>query len=264
MPVVCMLNQKGGVGKTSTCFHLSGTLAQLGRRVLLDENDPQASLTQGFLGPDVMGAIGSGEPIASIYAGDDPLPSQVIRAVRPRIDLLAGSRRARKYNLPEPQAADPEVQGCLRAFLGEVRDEYDAILIDCPPNLELCSWAALLAADNLVIPLNPEDFGAQGIAEVLDAVDLVLAGPNPRLHLAGYLVTRMNARASVHKLYESRLRESYGSDVFATVIPNSVDYLESNLKRQPVSEYKPKGAAAKAMKALADELDSRLAVRRAA
>ena len=71
------------------------------------------------------------------------------------------------------------MQGCLRSFLGEVRDEYDAVLIDCPPNLELCSWAALLASDNLVIPLNPEDFGAQGIAEVLDAVDLVLAGPEP-------------------------------------------------------------------------------------
>ena len=72
MPVVCMLNQKGGVGKTSTCFHLSGTLAQLGRRVLLVDNDPQASLTQGFLGPDVMRAPVAGETIASIYAGDEP------------------------------------------------------------------------------------------------------------------------------------------------------------------------------------------------
>ena len=202
MPVVCMLNQKGGVGKTSTCFHLSGTLAQLGRRVLLVDNDPQASLTQGFLGPDVMRALRRRDDRLHLRRRR-PLPCQVIRAVRPGIDLLAGSRQcARSTTCPSPRRPSPEVQGCLRAFLGEVRDEYDAILIDCPPNLELCSWAALLASDNLVIPLNPEDFGAQGIAEVLDAVRPGPGRAQPRLHLAGYLLTRMNARASVHKNYE--------------------------------------------------------------
>lgn len=264
MPVVTLLNQKGGVGKTSTCYHLSGTLAQMGRKVLLVDCDPQASLTQGFIGPEGMRALPPDQTVAAIFAGDEPFPGAVIQPVMPAVDLLAGSRLATKYNVPEPQDASPEAQGCLREFLTEVRGRYDHVLIDCPPNLHLCSWSALVAADYIVLPLQPEDFGAQGIAEVRASVSMVRSGPNPSLVLAGILVTRIATRKSVHQFYESQLREQYGDDVFAAMIPDSVDYLESILARKPVAAYKPKGAAAKAVRALAEELEKRLAARRAA
>ena len=83
-------------------------------------------------------------------------------------------------------------------------------MIDCPPNLHLCSWAALVASDHLIVPLQPEDYGAQGIIDVTESVARVLAGPNPDLHLLGYLITMINARKTIHRLYEETLRERYG------------------------------------------------------
>lgn len=257
MAVITMLNQKGGVGKTSTCYHLAGTLSQLGRRVLLVDNDPQASLTQGFLGPQATRQLDPSESIASVYT-QDAIAETVIRyAGIPGVDLLPGSRHATDINVPSPHSADWATQTALRDFLGEVTG-YDLILIDCPPNLHLCSWAALVASDALVVPLQPEDFGAQGIADVQDSVDRVLDGPNPGLALLGFLITMHNPRAAVHQVFVQRLRTLYGEQVFETMIPISLDFKEAIIQRKPVAQYKPRGAASKAMKALATELTARL------
>lgn len=134
------------------------------------------------------------------------------------------------------------------------------MLIDCCPNLHLASWAALVAADCLLVPLQAEDYGAQGLGPVQESVDLVTAGPNPSLGLLGYLITMFNPRLAIHKLYDSLLREQYGAAVFETRVPYAADYKEAIAQRQPIARYKPKGASAKAMKALADELLARLAV----
>jgi len=139
-----------------------------------------------------------------------------------------------------------------------VRDNYDLVLIDCPPNLCLCSWAALVASDALVVPLQAEDYGAQGIMDVQDSVSMVTAGPNPELRLLGYLITMFNPRKTVHRMYEQRLRELYGADVFTVVIPHAADYPEAIAYRKPVAQYKPRGVASKAIRALADEMAARL------
>jgi chromosome partitioning protein len=259
MAVICLLNQKGGVGKTSTCHHLGGTLACDGKKVLLIDNDPQASLTQGFWGPLVTRQLNPAETIAAILGGQEPYPAVVIRPTGiPGIDILPGSKRATSFNVPDPHLADQVTQFSLRSFLDEVRSEYDFVLIDCPPNLHLCSWVALVASDHLVVPLKPEDYGAQGIIDVQESVDLVLSGPNPELKPLGYLITMMNVRKTIHKLYEETLRAQYGSQVFETRMTEAVDYVEALNQRLPVAQYKPRGAAAKTMKALADELELRL------
>ena len=147
----------------------------------------------------------------------------------------------------------------LRDFLGDVSDRYDMVLIDCPPNLHLASWTSLVASDALIVPLQPEDFGAQGIADVQDSIDRVVAGPNPELKLLGFLVTMSNPRLSVHKGFEQLLRSHYGTAVFTTTVPISADYKEAIVQRKPVAQYKPRGAAAKVMKALAEEIALRLA-----
>lgn len=259
MPVVTALNQKGGVGKTSTCYHLAGTLAQAGRRILLVDNDPQASLTQGFLGPQVTRKLDPAETIAAVYQ-QEAIADQIIRATDiAGIDLLAGSRAAASFNVPDPHLSDWPLQMALRDFLTDVSDRYDLVMIDCPPNLHLASWTSLVASDALVVPLQPEDFGAQGIADVQESIDRVVAGPNPELRLLGFLVTMSNPRLSVHKGFEQLLRTHYGTAVFATTIPISADYKEAIVQRKPVAQYKPKGAAAKVMKALGEELFVRLA-----
>jgi chromosome partitioning protein len=255
-----MLNQKGGVGKTSTCHHLAGTLAKGGRRVLLIDNDPQASLSQGFWGPVATRQIDPAETIAALYAGDRPFPELVIKPTGiAGIDLVPGSRHATDFNVPRPFEAAGEVQGCLRSFLADVADRYDLVMIDCPPNLHLCSWAALVASDFLIVPLQPEDYGAQGIIDVQESVAMVQAGPNPDLALLGFLLTMANPRKTIHQLYEERLRALYGDAVFVARVPEAVDYVEAIARRLPVAAYKPRSAAAKAIGALAEELEARLA-----
>jgi chromosome partitioning protein len=261
MPVVCVLNQKGGVGKTSTCFHLSATLAQRGRRVLLVDNDPQASLTQNFHGPDGLLAFPPATTIAGILAGEDPLPAQVIRSVLPGVDLVPGSEAAASYNQADPHLGKGGDPFCLRGFLSEVSDDYDYVLIDCTPTLYFCAWVSLIAADHLIIPLNPEDSGAQGIGKVLECVGRVQAGPHPGLGHPWYLITRSVPRSSLHQYYEESLRGLYKDSVLTTVVPHLLAYPEATSERKPVGVHKPKGAAAKVMKALAEELEARVAVR---
>ncbi len=143
MAIITMLNQKGGVGKTSTCHHLAGTLAEAGRRVLLVDNDPQASLTQGLLGPVALRQLDPATTIVAIYRGHHPHPEQVLQTIGGAgVNLIPGSKYANDFNLPRPHEANWEIQRGLREFLEEVRSRYELILIDCPPNLCLCSWAA--------------------------------------------------------------------------------------------------------------------------
>lgn len=264
MPVVTFLNRKGGVGKTSSCHHLAGTFAQMGKKVLLIDTDPQSSLTQGLLGPEETVALPASATIASIFAGEEPFPGQVIRTVAAGVDLIPGHDDAEDFDAPRPHKQPRESQVCLREFLSEVRDRYDYILIDCPPAVRLCAWAALAAADSLIVPLQVEDYGAQGIPKILDVFDLVREAVNPTLKLAGFLITMNNPRKAIQKAYEERIRGIYGDDVFQTVIPHATDFPEAVTARKPVCLYKPRSTAAKVMKALAEELEARMAVRSAA
>jgi chromosome partitioning protein len=256
--VVTMLNQKGGVGKTSTTHHLSGMLAQMGKRVLLVDNDPQSSLSQGFWGPIAALEIDPSETVAALYAGDRPFPDQVIKPTGiDNLDLLPGSEHATRFNVPEPESADEPSRECLRSFLDEVRDSYDLCLVDCPPNLHLCSWAALVASDFIIVPIQPEDYGAQGLASVQRSVARVQAGPNPGLCLLGYLFTMVGNKA-IHKLHERTVRAAYGDDVFAAKVPDAVHFVEAITARLPIGHYKPKGAPARAIRALAEEVLARI------
>ena len=260
--IISLLNQKGGVGKTSTCHHLAGTLAKDNRCVLLIDNDPQASLSQGFWGPDATRQIGAAESVAALYDADlAPIPEALIRPTGfDRISIVPGSRHLTAFNmLPRSTWADSECG--MRDFLNEVRDGFDLTLIDCPPNLHLCSWAALVASHFLIVPLSPEDYGAQGIIDVQESIALVQAGPNPALGLLGFLITMHDKRLGIHTAYETLLREMYGSEVFASPFPLAKDFKEAVASRTPISHYKPKSAAAKAAKAVADEILERIANR---
>ena len=257
---ITLLNQKGGVGKTSTAFHLSGTLAQNGHRVLLVDVDPQASLTQGFEGPNFMRSLPRHASVAALF-GDDlvPSPDDLIRPTGfAGVWLVPGSGHLTRYNVPEPNEIPLDQQRTLCDFMAEVKDRFDVVLFDCPPNLHLCSWAALAASDHLICPLQAEDFGSQGVAAILDCVEAVLHGANPQLHLLGFLLTMFNQRLGIHKAYESMLRELYGPLVFATMIPIGTDFKEAIAQRRPIAQYKPKGASAKTIKALADEIFARI------
>jgi chromosome partitioning protein len=257
---VCLLNLKGGVGKTSTCYHAAGVLARGGRRVLLVDADPQASLTQGFFGPQATRDLPASATIASLFDPDQAaVPEALVRHTGFHgLDLIPGSRHLTRVNMTPPEGWGT-LQAALRDALDELAGAHDIVLIDCPPNLHLCSWSAMAAASHVVVPLQPEDFGSQGLAPVQEAIAAVQAGPNPGLALAGYLLTMVDKRLTVHATYESLLRDLYGHTVFQAVVPRAKDFVEAVAARQPVSDYKPRGAATKAVQAVVDELMGRCA-----
>ena len=265
MAAITFLNQKGGVGKTSSVFHLSGALARSGRRVLVVDTDPQGSLTQGFFGPEGMRALRTEQTVAALFVpGAEPLPEALIRPTGvDGVAIVPGSAHLYRVNRL-PDEVDPETWQGLRSFLGAVRGEYDLILIDCPPNLQLCSWAALVASDAIVVPLQAEDFGSQGLIPVQDAIAAVREGPNPRLRLAGFLLTMFDRRLAVHLAYETMLRRLYGPAVFAASVPRAKDFVEAVANRRPIAALKPRCAAAQALEGVMNELLERVGLAEAA
>jgi chromosome partitioning protein len=151
----------------------------------------------------------------------------------------------------------------MRSLLDEIRTEFDMVLIDCPPNLYLCSWNALLAAEFIVVPFQPEDYGSQGISAIREVLQEVASGPNPNLSLLGYLLTMVQKRLGLHAAFERQLRQLYGSQVFETVIPRSVDFAEAVSARMTVDGWKPRSVAAGSVTSLATEIDRRLEEHRA-
>ena len=258
---VAFCNLKGGVGKTSTTFHLAGTLARGGRRVLLLDVHPQASLTQGFFGPDAMRALPREATIAALFGdGLVPDPAELIRPTgfaasldRPRVRPPDPAQRARALALRSRPATPPSATSRPRSGATSTSSSTTAL-----PTSTCAAWAALTAADHLVVPLQAEDFGSQGIAAILECVDAVQAGPNPGLHLAGYLLTMFNPRLAIHRAYEAMLRRLHGGSVLTTTIPIGADFKEAVAVRKPIVEHKPKGASAKSIRTLADELLDRV------
>ncbi len=259
MTVISSIALKGGVGKTTLTHMAAGALALAGKRVLILDNDAQSSISSGFYGPTAVEAMDPDETIAALYAGLDPLPEQVIRPSGiAGIDLVAGSKAAGRYNLPEPHLAPLSLQTCLRTFLDEVRPSYDVILVDNPPNLCVASWAALIASDHAMVAVVPEDYGSASLSPVFESVALVRSGPNPYLNLLGLVLTMVQPRLAVHQIYEQTLRDLHGVGVFDTRIPLAADIKEAISQRRPVTHYKPKGASSKVFKALVEEMFARV------
>jgi chromosome partitioning protein len=132
------------------------------------------------------------------------------------------------------------------------------VLVDCPPNLNLCSWAALASADAVLIPAQPEDYGAQGLPAVRRSIEAVRRSMNPRLRILGLVISMIQIRRAVHQLYLETLRAQYGDELLSAMIPEAADIVEATMLRKPVAWHKPRGATSKALTALAAEIDARM------
>lgn len=255
---ICLVNRKGGCGKTGTTHQLSGAFAKMGLKVLLVDMDPQASLTQGFFGPEATEAVPRGRSIVALFDDAyDPDPDKLLVPTPCEgITILPGANALDDYNTPKPTESGP-LQTSVKSFLREVEGRFDVVLIDCPPNLHLCSWNALLAADFVMVPIQPEDFGAQGIVYVQRAIDLALQKYNPNLRMLGYLIT-LRQKLALHDAYEKQLRDLYGDQVFETKLTQKKDFKEAISERVPIHFLRPKCAAAKELNAIAEEILARI------
>jgi chromosome partitioning protein len=258
MAIVALVNQKGGVGKTSTTMHLGGALARRGLKVLVVDNDPQSSLTKGLLGVGTARALDPATTIYALYA-ELPVPSEdLIRQTGfAGLSLLAGSPHAGDFNVPRPHRANPADQERLLDGLGGLAGRFDVVLVDSAPSLQLNTWAALVAADAALIPTQPELYGGQGLAEVRDWCYLVEKARGRAVPIAGIIVTMFNGRRAMHKLFAERLRAEY-TDVLDSVIPEATEFPEAIYERKPIHWFKPRSAAARAIDTLATELMTRL------
>jgi chromosome partitioning protein len=255
---ICFINQKGGCGKSSTCFHLSGQLVRAGFRTLLVDADPQGSLGQGFFGSSSIENLDARATLAAIFEDEEFVPSDslIVATSIAGISIIRANQTLAAHNVPCPERTGMK-QFALRSFLDAIVG-FDFVFIDCPPNLYQCSWNAMLAADFVVIPVPPEDFATQGLRVIHQAIDHAQA-VNHRLHLLGQLVTRVDRRLLVHRTYEHKLRHVYGDTVFATTIPEASAFKVSLSCRQPACFFCPASKATKAMAALANEILERIA-----
>lgn len=265
--VVAVSNMKGGVGKTSTCHHATEPLVAMGNRVLLVDMDPQANLTKGLgLMDEAGGALELPHHKTSLALFDErlmPDPAELIWDTPiAGLKIVPACWSLRKFDLPEP-TSQGDLQVALRMFLQEVADDFDVVLIDCRPTLELLTWNAYLAAEFVVVPFQPEDYGAQGIIHVQQAIDEAIEGYNPRIRLLGYLLTKVQRRA-IHQAYATTLSLQFPGDVFKTQIPDAKDFPEAVSARVPVGHYKKRSKAARVMRTWVGEMLERVPVIRKA
>ncbi len=257
-----MSNQKGGCGKSTACFHLAGAFVASGRSVLLIDADPQGSLSQGFFGSQALEQAPSEATLARVL--DDALPiaeaSQLIcRTNFEGVRIVVANQHLASFNHPQPETSGLS-QYLLRDFLEQVTD-VDLVLIDCPPNLYRCTWVSLVAADWMVIPVPPEDFGTQGLRAVHQAAENARL-LNPKLRRLGHLISRRDSRLLVHREYEKRLRHLYPELVLETVIPEAADLKTAIAARTPIEFYKPQCQSAGMIRQLAVEVMDRIELRR--
>ena len=256
--VISPINRKGGVGKSSSVFHLSGYFASKGKKVLCIDNEPQHSLSKGFFGATAADAFEPSTTTAALFDSTmSASPKKLIRKTSfENIDIVCGSDALDRFNGP-PDSEDMESQLVVRRFVDQVKHRYGMVLIDSPPNLQLCTYSSLAASNFTYCITMPQEFDVQGLVPVQKAVDCVLRTTNPTLRFVGYVLNMVKAKRSLHATYEKLLRDTYGDKVFMTTVPDWNYFAESLSARQPISFYKPSSGANQVIRRLAGELFGR-------
>ena len=249
--IIAIINQKGGVGKSTTAINLGAALGEMGKQVLLIDLDPQGNCSSG------LGVEKSliQQCIYDVLLNDVPLEEVIIPDIAEGLDIapatinLAGA----EVELVSEMARENR----LKDAVGSMRGKYDFILIDCPPSLGLLTVNALVAADKLLIPIQCEFYALEGVTKLLESMKRVKSRLNPTLDIYGILLTMYDSRTTLSKQVVDEVREYFGRLVFTTPIPRTVKLSEAPSFGQPITQYDPKGRGALSYIELAKEVIAR-------
>jgi len=250
--VIAIANQKGGVGKTTTAINLGACLAVAEKRTLVVDIDPQGNATSGL-------GVQRGEVEGSVYdvlVEGASIPSVRLGEVHfPFLDLVPSTRDLVGAEVELVNQPDREL--VLRRALDAVRQDYDYVLVDCPPSLGLLTLNTMAAADSVLIPIQCEFYALEGLSQLLNTVRLVQRNLNPRLEIDGVLLTMFDQRLNLSRQVASEAKEYFGDRVFQTVIPRNVRLAEAPSFGKPIVLYDILSAGAQAYLGLAREILSR-------
>ena len=255
--VISLVNQKGGVGKTTTSINLSASLGKLGKKTLLIDLDPQGNTSTGL-------GINKSDIKGSVY---DCLNGKMVAN-----DTIIKTRFTNLYVLPATinlagidieliemthEKTDFKMNEQLKNIIGSVRNNFDYIIIDCPPSLGLLTTNALVASDAVIIPVQCEFFALEGITQLLNTIIMTQTRLNPRLQIEGVLLTMLDSRTNLGLEVVEEVRRFFNEKVFNTIIPRLIRLVEAPSHGEPINEYEPTSRAAEAYNNLAKEVIER-------
>jgi chromosome partitioning protein len=248
--VYAIANQKGGVGKTTTALNVSACIAEAGYRTLLVDVDPQANATVG------LGIARTQSPgLYEVLTGEATAQEALTDCSVPGLQVIPAGAGLAGANVELPRIEGFEQR--LRERLAPLRESFQYILLDCPPSLGPLTVGALVAADRVIVPVQTEYFALEGLAGLLDTLALIQRELNPRLTVAGMLLTMHDNRTRLGRDVEREVREHFPELVFSTVIPRNVRVGEAPSYGLPVTHHDPHSAGAEAYFELAKEVAAR-------
>ena len=248
--VYAIANQKGGVGKTTTAVNVAACIAEAGYETLVVDVDPQGNATVG------LGASRNGGPgLYDVLTGDVALTDAIRATEIARLSLLSSTPDLAGATMELPRLPGSETR--LRAALAGVRERFAFTLLDCPPSLGPLTVNALVAADRVIVPVQTEYFALEGLAQLLDTLSLIQRELNPRLTIAGMILTMHDGRTRLARDVEREVREHFTELVFDTVVPRNVRLGEAPSFGVPVIQHAPHSAGSAAYLKLAKEVAAR-------